>query len=342
MSIANFLSDTVGVWRDRRSAESMVTERFPDVSDASPDARRLIRDRRYCKVLSNKSPFDESSCRYAWRALEYDMALVPGGDVNLSNDTAVATHQGLALEPATDDAIRVASLFLDRNCVTNADFARFVQAGGYSEPNFWPEEVLPSVLQFVDSTGHSGPKFWTDGAPPPNQLDHPVVGVCWYEANAFAVWAGKRLPTSEEWQRSGTWPRGNSGTGAEQRYPWGNAFDPSKANLWASGHHTTVSVREFGQGNTPNGVRQLVGNVWEWVDAQFQPHSSSEVTMHLDESMAEIRGGAFDTYFHSQATCQFRTGQPLLFRGSNVGFRCCVSGDVLPSPPTANSSGSEQ
>jgi gamma-glutamyl hercynylcysteine S-oxide synthase len=55
----------------------------------------------------------------------------------------------------------------------------------------------------------------------------------------------------------------------------------------------------------------------------------------LDETMAEIRGGAFDTYFQSQATCQFRTGQPVFFRGANVGFRCCLNQDDLQHDVTA-------
>ncbi len=147
----------------------------------------------------------------------------------------------------------------------------------------------------------------------------------WYEANAFATWCGKRLPTSEEWQRAGTWSKSGGNTGAELRYPWGNGFDPFKANTWACGAGRTFPVDAFSDGSTPNGVRQLIGNVWEWVDAQFQPFAQEGTSVLLDDSMAEIRGGAFDTYFHSHATCQFRTGQPLLFRGNNVGFRCCIS-----------------
>ena len=125
---------------------------------------------------------------------------------------------------------------------------------------------------------------------------------------------------------------GHAGDVTNQRYPWGNAFDPRKANTWDSGIGDTVAVAALTAGSTPNGVRQLIGNVWEWVDAQFHPNAETGVSVTLDQTMAEIRGGAFDTYFHSQATCQFRTGQPLLFRGPNVGFRCCVSGNTLTSP----------
>lgn len=343
MSLTTLITDAVGMWRHRPSTPVAGNKAFPDVSDAPPDTRRLIRDRRYCRVLSSEADiqFDVASRQFAWAALEHEMALVPGGNVCLTSDTIVATHEGFEIVSEQGDLLSVDSVYLDRNCVTCADYAKFVQSNAYSDARYWPEEILPNVLQFTDRTGNPGPKHWSNGSPPAEKLDHPVVGICWYEANAYATWVGKRLPSTEEWQRGGTWPKGHSGNGTEIRYPWGNAFDPSKANVWASGCGGTVSVRDFDGGNTPNGVRQLIGNVWEWVDAQFYPHSADGVSVILDEAMAEIRGAAFNTYFHSQATCQFRTGQPLLFRGSNVGFRCCISGSVLPTPIVSKTSAGE-
>jgi iron(II)-dependent oxidoreductase len=81
-------------------------------------------------------------------------------------------------------------------------------------------------------------------------------------------------------------------------------------------------------------VFQLVGNVWEWVATQFEyiPKESG-LRVAFEEPMVEIRGGAFDTYFETQATSQFRTGQPFLYRGANVGFRCCVPADQLADAP---------
>ncbi|WP_164101960.1 formylglycine-generating enzyme family protein [Candidatus Laterigemmans baculatus] len=306
---------------------------------APPDVRRLIRDRRYCKLLAVDSdlPFEESSKAFAWQAVEQEMALVPAGEVRLA--TSLAATAGWVLE-ANANAFcsdRVETLYLDRYPVTNADFARFVAAGAYEEADYWPEEVLPNVLQFVDITGHPGPRYWSQGRPDANKLNHPVVGVCWYEANAYAVWAGKRLPTSAEWQRAGTWSRSSSS--AQLRYPWGNAFDPRKANLRAAGILDTVAVDAFPEGRSLNGVQQLIGNVWEWVRDLFHLEVSDEIAVVFDQPMAEVRGGAFDTFFQSQATCQFRTGQPYLHRSSNVGFRCCISdGRLAPLPDSMDSS----
>ncbi|WP_145174783.1 formylglycine-generating enzyme family protein [Rubripirellula lacrimiformis] len=282
--------------------------------------------------MTNKDdlPFDDVSLSFAWQALQHDMAMVPGGDVQQVCDSIIATNAGFEIVPSPNRVVSVDSIYLDRDCVTNADFARFVESDGYGNPDLWPAVILPNVLQFSDSSGQPGPKYWVNGDPPSDKLDHPVVGISWYEASAFATWAGKRLPSSAEWQRAGTWPKGHSSDGTELHFPWGNGFDPAKANVWSSGVGDTVAVTEFERGRTPNGVRQLVGNVWEWVDTQFEPSTGDGVSVLLDQTMAEIRGGAFDTYFQTQATCQFHTGQPLLFRGANVGFRCCVSASEIP------------
>ncbi|MEM1068169.1 MAG: hypothetical protein AAGI63_04680, partial [Planctomycetota bacterium] len=100
MSLANLLSETVGLWRNRPATDVLTPKNdFPDVSDAPPDTRRLIRDRRYCQVLTGTGTmqFDGASQQFAWKALEHEMALVPGGDVTLISDTAVTTREGFQL-----------------------------------------------------------------------------------------------------------------------------------------------------------------------------------------------------------------------------------------------------
>src|SRR5690606_9838301 len=231
---------------------------------------------------------------FAWKALQHEMALVPEGTVLLLSDPVTTGGRGSEIVSSGGSATPVQALYIDRCCVSNADYAKFVQSGGYSDPTYWPESILPTVLQFIDSTGQSGPRYWSHGSPPAHKLDHPVVGVCWHEANAYAAWVGKCIPTTEQWQRAATWAKGY-GHATETRYPWGNAFDPCKANTWASRCGDTVSVTAFADGNTPNGVRQLIGNVWQWIDTDFHPAAAEGQAVHLDEPMVEVRGGAFDT-----------------------------------------------
>lgn len=287
---------------------------------------RLLADRRYGLILNrhNDEEFDEHLQALAWVALENEMALVPGREAVADPTGTIETGQAA-----------IPAFYLDRFTVTNSSYARFVSDGGYSQTEFWPQEMWPNLLQFVDTTGYSGPRYWINGKPPRGKESHPVVGISWFEARAFALWSGKRLPTAQEWQHAGSWSHGKDGRGQRVRYPWGSTFLPERTNTWAGGVGDTVPVDRYYEGCTPNGVYQLIGNVWEWVATQYQYDTrSSGLRVILEQPMAEVRGGAFDTYFENQATCQFRTGQPFLCRAPNIGFRCCLPSDQLREPPS--------
>ncbi|MGD9856156.1 MAG: formylglycine-generating enzyme family protein [Planctomycetaceae bacterium] len=297
-----------------------------DDRSCHPSSDNLLANRRYGLILNrhNEESFDEHLQALAWVALEKEMALVPGQDA--------VTVQREAANPAH---VPIPSFYVDRFAVTNANYARFVADGGYSQTEYWPQEIWPNLLHFVDSTGFSGPRYWSDGKPPRGKESHPVVGVSWFEARAYALWCGKRLPTAPEWQHAGSWSHGQDGRGQNIRYPWGNTFMPERTNTWSCGPGETVAVDRFYSGCTPNGIYQLIGNVWEWVATQYQYDArTTGLRVHFEQPMAEVRGGAFDTYFETQATCQFRTGQPFLYRAPNVGFRCCLPADQLREPPS--------
>lgn len=251
------------------------------------------------------------------------MGLLPEGNVNL---TTMFSGQEQASNVWVDPVL------LDRHCVSNQEFFEFVAAGGYQQPAFWDEEVVSGLLDFVDTTGLPGPRFWTEGAYPPELANHPVVGVSWYEAAAYARWIGKRLPSDAEWIKAGSWPvaTGN-GSLAQRKYPWGNTMDRSRTNLWGSGPQTTVPVGDYTSGVSVGGIYQLTGNVWEWTSSPFIAHPEEPPVaawtklIRSEQSLKSIRGGAFDTYFDSQATCQFQSGEHVLGRKHNVGFRCALS-----------------
>ncbi len=281
--------------------------------------KRLINDDRYAIVLVKETDdqISDSDAQPAWSLLDQQMSLIPAGRVPV------------VLCDGTTANTEVAGFFLDRFAVSNRQFRRFVHSGGYDSLEIWPQEIWPSVSRFTDRTKRPGPRDWEDGNFPPGKADHPVVGICWYEAMAYARWVGKSLPTAAQWQKAGGWPEQLSG-GNCNRYPWGDLFDPGRTNVWASGVGRTVPVDAHPNGATPNGIFQMTGNVWEWLDDRLEaiPCSAGETFLPW-KPMRRIIGGAYNTYFASEATCQFITGQGELDRLGNIGFRCAVSLEQL-------------
>jgi iron(II)-dependent oxidoreductase len=291
-------------------------------SGASRDvARRLVEQDRYIFVLLEVSQehLGAESFALARKALAAQMALIPAGPAPILRADGRLEQQ------------EIPAVYIDRLAVTNRQFQRFVEAGCYDRLELWPSEVWPSLMKFTDQSRQPGPSGWDRGRPPAHKADHPVVGICWHEAQAYAQWVGKRLPTAGEWQKVASWPEQ---LGGGCRYPWGDLFDPARGNFWASGRGDTVAVSAYPAGDTPNGIRQMAGNVWEWLDDPLDaiPCAPGE-TFEYWRPMRRIIGGAFDTYLASEATCDFVTGQGELDRRHNIGFRCAVSADMICGEP---------
>jgi len=282
-------------------------------------AKRLIGEDRYAFVLLKAAIHEigESDARAAWELLLKQMALIPAGSVPVvhCDGTCMVTEIG--------------AFFLDRYAVTNRQFQMFIQADGYDTLEIWPPEVWPSVVRFTDRTGQPGPRFWENRTFPARQDNHPVVGICWYEALAYARWVGKRLPTAREWQKAGGWPEQISG-GDCNRYPWGNLFDLERANLAPAQIGGTLAVNALPNGATRNGIFQMTGNVWEWLEDPLESiPCEADQTFVPWKPMRRIIGGAYNTYLPTEATCHFITGQGELDRRDNIGFRCAVSAEQL-------------
>jgi iron(II)-dependent oxidoreductase len=268
------------------------------------------------------------------RALADGMAIVPAGEVMLGESEEVAPdgrYSDEEVERNRLSRVAVEDYFLDRYPVTNRQFYQFVASGGYEQLSLWEPSILAAVL------GAPGPRFWRDGRYPRGADDYPVVGISWYEAAAYARWAGKRLPSDAEWVKASSWPVPvATGIWQQRKYPWGNAMERSRANLWGAGPGGTVPVDEFRDGVSAGGVYQLIGNVWEWTTGDFG-YDDLDGPLLGDPSssavMKSIHGGSFDTYFDAQATCQFRSGEHPLGRKHNIGFRCALSAcDVFARP----------
>lgn len=187
--------------------------------------------------------------------------------------------------------------------VSNAEYKKFIDAGGYRNKKYWTEDGWRKISQFVDSTGKPGPSFWWNGTYPIGAGSEPVRGISWYEANAYAKWARSRLPTAEEWEIAAGWDE------REQKileYPWG---DTDKASIGNIGRKKVSSVKESYNDVSPSGVINSGGNVSEW-------------TATVENGKAVVKGGNFLDIDHTAARVRFSQKLPLDARLLYVGFRC--------------------
>ncbi|MBI5207087.1 MAG: SUMF1/EgtB/PvdO family nonheme iron enzyme [Candidatus Firestonebacteria bacterium] len=122
--------------------------------------------------------------------------------------------------------------------VTNQQFEEFIKAGGYKKDEYWSEKGK----SWRGKNNITNPAFWDDKKW--KRPDYPVVGVSYYEAEAYAKWAGKRLPTEVEWEKAARGTNGNV-------YPWGNEFDKEKCNSYESGIGETTRVTRYPNGISP-------------------------------------------------------------------------------------------
>lgn len=311
------------VWEQRAAAIATVGD------ETSQLVASLLKDRRYALLLRPEiaASLTAEHCNAACEALDELMSLVPDGTVCLKSRRGELVGNGSASD---ERLFEIPAFLVDRYAVTNADFQRFVEAGGYEDGNLWEPNAWPAVVDFVDQSRNFGPRFWTDGRAPRDLLDHPVVGVCWYEAAAYARWVGKRLPSDAEWVKAAAWPINTAGAKPiQRRFPWGDVMDRRLANLWGSRGNTTAPVTEYPDGANGAGAHQLIGNVWEWTDGDFGALDLPIDRLETETPFKSLRGGAFDTYFESQATAQFQSGDSPLARKPNIGFRCAISCDAV-------------
>jgi gamma-glutamyl hercynylcysteine S-oxide synthase len=172
--------------------------------------------------------------------------------------------------------VEVASFRIASTPVTNAEFQAFVDDDGYRRRALWGRRGW----DWRRREGAAHPLFWVRGGDQrwyecrfgvTASLDpwHPVIHVNWYEAEAYCRWAGRRLPTEAEWEVAATL---DPATGRKHHFPWGNEPPtPGRANLdYRAGG--TIDVRALPDGDSGVGCRQMIGNVWEWVEDTFQPY----------------------------------------------------------------------
>jgi len=209
-----------------------------------------------------------------------DGAKAPGGDVEMPGGTLMLgapRDSGYVFDNEKwAHPVEVAPFAIARHPVTNAQFLEFVRTGAKA-PRYWSERDGVWGERRFDR--------WT-----PLDPDLPVVHVDWLEAQAYCSWAGRRLPTEAEWELAAGGPE-------KRRYPWGDEVpSPGRANFHGG---ERAGVGAFASGDTPEGCRQMLGNVWEWTASTFAPYPGFVHDPYRDYSVPwfgthkVLRGGSF-------------------------------------------------
>jgi ergothioneine biosynthesis protein EgtB len=260
----------------------------------------------------------------------HSMAEIPGGIYNLGYPGDQFCYDN----ELPEHKVYLEDYLIDTFPVTNGDFQRFMDAGGYDDFNLW----LADGWDVVRMQEWDAPLFWNyekgerrwmkKDFRGTNKLDpkEPVVNVSFYEANAYARWAGKRLPTEAEWEKAASW---NENLKRKFSYPWGEDIDIHKyANVLESNNWAPSRVGTYIQGRSYFGCYQMIGDVWEWTSSEYSlyPRFTSKFSEYTDKwsvNQKVLRGGSFATpglQIRNSYRNYFRPIERILFSG----FRCAA------------------
>ncbi|MBV9468375.1 MAG: SUMF1/EgtB/PvdO family nonheme iron enzyme [Abitibacteriaceae bacterium] len=223
------------------------------------------------------------------------MVYIPGGPFAMGTNEQDPGGPNTSREFADANPrreVKVGAFYIDKLEVTNAQYK-----------------------QFCDATHYPPPPHWKDGTYPAGESNVAVYNINWWEASAYAAWAGKRLPMEAEWEKAAR------GTDA-RRFPWGNDWDASKA-VWGEKKPQAVGTKP--QGASPYGVLDMAGNVFEWVNDWYDAYPGAK--RHFPEfgtTYKVIRGGGFMGYEFIAFTYYRCVARPQT-RSEWIGLRCVKS-----------------
>jgi serine/threonine-protein kinase len=226
-------------------------------------------------------------------AVAASASVIPEGMLSIPGGTFQMGRDGGDEYESPAHRVTVGPFYLDAHEVTNEQYAKFVAA-----------------------TGQPPPPVWVNGAYDASAARLPVTGVTWLDAHAYAQWAGKRLPTEEEWEFAA---RGTDG----RLYPWGNTWQPNAANAASDTAEKMVAVGSYPNGASPFGALDMVGNAWEWTSSNPVPYPGSKLPGNLTTNSKVIRGNFWGSKAE-QATATYRgfwaANGAATYK--NTGFRC--------------------
>lgn len=256
---------------------------------------------------------------------EIEQVPVPGGMVTLGSNKEEKAYgytiggdgakSGRWFDSERERRVFVDNFYIDKYPVTQAQYLRFVRETGHRHP-FISEGAYVEQGFLVHPYSSVIPYLWggaTGGGmrPPSDMLDHPVVLVSLEDAKEYCGWRSSlhpernfRVPSEDEWEKAAR--------GADGRYfPWGESWDDSRANIWRSGPHGTTSVTAHPEGQSPYGVHEMAGNIFEWTSTPLTGGSERYIlkSCSWDDMPGICRGAA-------------RHGRPAKSRHILIGFRC--------------------
>ncbi|MBM3127974.1 MAG: TIR domain-containing protein [Chloroflexi bacterium] len=276
------------------------------------DAKTLLEQIQ--KVDANYREIKTLLARAERELARKDMILIPAGEFVMGSneyDREKPPHK-----------VYVDAFYIARFPVTNAEYKKFVDATKHNVP-------------FADADW-AKPYNWDQKARtyPKGREDHPVVLVSWNDVVAYCKWAGVRLPTEAEWEKAASWDDAKK----EKRvYPWGKDFDKNKCNTKESGIGGTTSVGGYSAkgGDSPYGIADMAGNVWEWCSSRWGKNSDKpdfNYPYRADDGREDmqsddrriLRGGSWLNNV-VDARCAYRGGLLPDYRLYSIGFRVAES-----------------
>ena len=257
---------------------------------------------------------------YAEETISFDMVKISAGSFEMGSNAVYSLDN-----ERPQHSVFLDSYWIDRYPVTCGEYRKFMESGGYQNPEFWSKEGW----NWLQKNPVCQPLYWTNE---PSSNLHPVCGVSWYEADAYARFVNKRLPTEAEWEKAASWDVEKA---KSRIYPWGDIFDEKRrCNLSCGdsyGNETLTSVGKFEAGVSGYGCEDMVGNVWEWTDSWFDGYEGFEwypytgySQVYFDGLHKVLKGGSWAT--RPQAIrCSFRNWYYPGIRCILAGFRCAKS-----------------
>lgn len=247
---------------------------------------------------------------------------ISAGKVTLANN-GIYSSSLRSYPHGTDKTFDVPAFSMSQYPITNSQFAEFVRAGSYTKREYWTDAGWNErrKLKLIEPYY----KTWRDKQW--NNDTQPVVGIKWYEAVAFCLWLSQltgetvMLPTEQQWQRAA---QGDDG----RVYPWGNNWEESLCRNRVGKHKETLQntglVTDYDPGgNSPFGVSDMSGNVWEWCVTNYETGSIDiEAIKRADDKIA-LRGGSWRDDKPEYFECSYRSWSNPDHFDVSIGFRIC-------------------